>query len=152
LGLSPANRSHFHPHFAEPRIAVTPLLAVFCGTTNSRVDKWNTGTSGHGRYERFQVMERMDAPIKTMSLSSDSHLLLVVLADNSLVILNTASLAVVSRPQSLQWPSIFSPFQWLGLSVDIENPNYVITNTRIGYIQWLDPVKWKTVGEVCSLI
>lgn len=129
-------------------IVVTPMLSVFCGTADSKVDKWNAVTSGAGRYERCQVMERMDAPVESLWLSPDSNYVLAIMSDNSLLILNSVSLAVVSRPPSLHWPSFYKPNNWLGLYTDIEHPEYVVTNARTGYIQWIDPTKWRTVGEV----
>lgn len=147
-GLANNQHSFIHAHYTEPCIAVTSLLAIFCGTANSRVDKWNAVTTGSGKYERFQVMERMDAPVQVLWLSSDSNYLLAILSDNSMVILNSVSLAVVSRPPSLHWPAFYNPLDWLGLCTDIEHPDYVVTNTRTGYIQWVDPTKWRTFGEV----
>lgn len=109
-------------------------------------------TTGSGRYERFQVMERMDAPVEVLWLSSDSNYLLAILSDNSMIILNTVSLAVVSRPPSMHWPAFYNPQSWLGLCTDIEHPDYVVTNTRTGYIQWVDPTKWRTFGEVSKWV
>lgn len=142
------HKAFIHSHYTEPKIAVTPLFTIFCGTANSQVDKWNSVSTGGGRYERNQVMERMDAPIEAVCLSPDSNFLLAIMADNSMLILNTVSLAVVSRPPSLHWPSFYSPLEWLGLYTDIEHPDYILTNARTGYIQWADPTRWTTVGEV----
>lgn len=93
-------------------------------------------------------MERADAPIEALWLSQDSNFLLAIMSDNSMLILNTVSLAVVSRPISLHWPAFYKPLDWLGLYTDIEHPDYLVTNTRTGYIQWIDPTKWRTIGEV----
>lgn len=147
-GLKPAQKSFIHAHYAEPLIAVTSLLSVFCGAPNSVIDKWNAVTTGGGRYERSQVMERLDAPVEALWLSPNSMFVLVILADNSMLVLNAVSLAVVSRPSSLHWPSFYSPLSWMGLYTDIEHPDYVVANTRTGYIQWIDPTKWRTIGEV----
>ncbi|KAI6202945.1 hypothetical protein M3Y94_00499900 [Aphelenchoides besseyi] len=145
-GFNSAAKSFFHAHPAEVCIAVTPLLSVFCGSADCRVDRWSLQTSGAGRYQQKEGIERMDAPVELLWLSADANYLMVVLADNSMVILN-ASLAVVSRPHTMQWPSNVKPLDWLGLYVDNSNPEYVVTNTRIGFIQWMDPVKWRTVSE-----
>ncbi|CAD5206456.1 unnamed protein product [Bursaphelenchus okinawaensis] len=146
FGLSFSNRTFFHSHNSEVTIAVTSLLAVFCGTGNSRVDKWNMTTSGKGKYEQFHAMERVDAPVDCLWLSNDDSVLLTVLADNSLVVLNTSTLAVISRPQSIQW-SCEPVLDWLKLKTDVEHPNYIISNSRHGYVQWVDPVKWRTIAE-----
>ncbi|KAI6182443.1 hypothetical protein M3Y97_00380700 [Aphelenchoides bicaudatus] len=132
-GLKGNQMSYFHGHYTEPCIAVTSLLTVFCGAANSRVDKWNAVTSGSGRYERYQVMERMDAPVEALWLSPDSNYILANLADNSSRLL----LFLDRRP--LHWPAFYDPLKWLGLCTDIEHPDYVVANTRTGYIQWIDP-------------
>ncbi|KAI6233043.1 hypothetical protein M3Y99_00965500 [Aphelenchoides fujianensis] len=146
-GLNPSAKAFFHAHPAEVCIAVTPLLSVFCGTTNCRVDRWSIATSGGGRYQQRDGIEQTDAPVEALWLSADSNFLLVVLGDNSMVVLNSA-LAVVSRPHTMQWPAAVKPVDWIGLYVDNANPDYVVTNTRFGYIQWMDPVKWRTVTEL----
>ncbi|CAD5209261.1 unnamed protein product [Bursaphelenchus xylophilus] len=145
-GLTASNRTFFHSHNSEVNIAVTSLLAVFCGTGNCRVDKWNMTTSGKGKYEQFHAMERMDSAVDSLWLSRDDSVLVAVLADNSLVVLNTSTLAVISRPQTIQW-SPEPPTDWIGLKTDVEHPNYIVTNSRHGYVQWIDPVKWRTIAE-----
>jgi hypothetical protein len=72
---------------------------------------------------------------------------LSVLDDNSLLIAQTSTMTVVSRPEVLLWPMDVQQ-HWLGLYVDPSRPEYLLTSGRLGLIQWIDPVRWLTIGMV----
>lgn len=52
--------------------------------------------------------------------------------------------------QVINWHSTISPLEWAKLTIDPAHLDLVVTNSKLGYIQWFDPVKWRTVATVCS--
>lgn len=56
-------------------------------------------------------------------------------------------MTVVSRPEVLLWPMDVQQ-HWLGLYVDPSRPEYLLTSGRLGLIQWIDPLRWLTIGMV----
>lgn len=110
--------------------------------------KWNLNTSGAGRWFRAEYLE-LEAPLDSMILSGDATILVVRLADNSLVAVKTSKMVALSRAQVLHTPWTDLKNLWrAGLNMDPAQPDYIVTNARCGHIQWIDPVKWRTVGMV----
>lgn len=123
----------------------SPLRSVFTGDDECVMAKWNLNTSGAGRWFRAEYLH-LEAPVDSLVLSNDSTLILARLADNTLIVVGTNKMVVLSRAQVLHTPWAN---HWLtGLNVDPAQPDYIVTNARCGYIQWMDPVKWRTISLV----
>lgn len=127
--------------------AISKQLTMFVGTGNSRITKWHTKTAGAGRWQYPQQMDGLDFPVKSLSISEDSTLLVAVLDDNSLLVGRTSTMTIVSKPPVMLWPKDMK-HHWLCLHLDPARPDCVITTGRLGMVQWIDPVRWVTVGMV----
>ena len=80
-------------------------------------------------------------------LSEDETLLTVKLADNSTYVVQTSTMTILSHAPVLNTPTM-PPLEWIGIAMDPAQPNLVAMNARVGHIQWIDPVRWKTLATV----
>lgn len=148
-GIGSANKTFFHPYTADFCFAVTSQHTAFCGTGDCKVAKWNVGTSGTGRWQQAKILDRTESPVESLALSTDAALLLVCLEDNSLIIAQTSTMTIVSIPETLCWSRILSMPE-AGLNIDPASPDCLVTNARLGCIQWVDPIHWKTLAVVST--
>ncbi|KAI1725245.1 hypothetical protein DdX_01896 [Ditylenchus destructor] len=142
-GLDHSNKSFINVCGSSFCFVVSSHRTIFTGDGECAIAKWNLNTSGAGRWYRAEYLN-VEAPVERLLLSADASLLVAVLADNGTYVLKTATMTVVSRAQTLL-ASMASPFQWMGINIDPAQPDYVVTNARLGNIQWLDPTKWRTI-------
>uniref|UniRef100_A0A915DR79 Calponin-homology (CH) domain-containing protein n=1 Tax=Ditylenchus dipsaci TaxID=166011 RepID=A0A915DR79_9BILA len=106
--------------------------------------KWNLATSGTGRWYRAEYLD-VESPVENVLLSRDASILVCTLSDNSVHLVKTATMTIISQLQVMNVPTTPS-LQWMGWNLDPAQPDYLVSNARIGHIQWVDPVKWLTIS------
>uniref|UniRef100_A0A914PT19 Uncharacterized protein n=1 Tax=Panagrolaimus davidi TaxID=227884 RepID=A0A914PT19_9BILA len=142
-GFDPSSISHFHRNQSAAAFAIGAHGALYCGGGEASVRKWNLASTGAGRWQSAENVEKFDAPINEISLSTDGTLLAVQLEDNTVWIIQTSTMTILCELQTMQW---MPHGHWLPLKVDPVRPDLIMTSGRIGHLQWFDPTKWRTVA------
>uniref|UniRef100_A0AC35G2M5 Uncharacterized protein n=1 Tax=Panagrolaimus sp. PS1159 TaxID=55785 RepID=A0AC35G2M5_9BILA len=142
-GFDPSSISHFHRNQSAAAFAIGAHGALYCGGGEASVRKWNLASTGAGRWQSAENVEKFDAPINEISLSTDGTLLAVQLEDNTVWIIQTSTMTILCELQTMQW---MPNGHWLPLKVDPVRPDLIMTSGRIGHLQWFDPTKWRTVA------
>ena len=71
----------------------------YIGIDTGQLIKYNlSAATGVGRWHRLEQIT-MEAPIDNVLLNTDGSLLIVILADNGVFIIQTATMSVLSRAQ-----------------------------------------------------
>uniref|UniRef100_A0A7E4V688 WD_REPEATS_REGION domain-containing protein n=1 Tax=Panagrellus redivivus TaxID=6233 RepID=A0A7E4V688_PANRE len=142
-GFDPKQQLFFHRNPSAAAFAIGAHGAIFSGDGEAIVRKWNVGATGTGRWEHPDGVEKFDAPVRNISLSPDGTLLSVQLEDNTIWIVQTTSMTILSELQTMQWMPIANQ---IGLRADPLRPDLVLSAGRVGHVQWFDPTKWRTVA------
>jgi len=143
-GLGHTNKTFINAASGEITFLVSSNKTIFVASGDCSVSKWNLATSGIGRWNVAEYLN-LEAPPDEMSLSEDETLLTVKLADNSTYVVQTSTMTILSRSPVLNTPTM-PPLDWIGIVMDPAQPNLVAMNGRVGHIQWIDPVRWKTMA------
>lgn len=151
IGLDRTNKSFINICDCTFVSVILKNRTIITGDGDCTLSKWNLSTSGGGRWHRAEYLD-FEAPIERVLNNDDSSYVVVVLLDNSLYIVKTSTMTIQSQAQVLNWHFTISPLEWSKLTVDIANLDLVVTNSRIGQIQWFDPDKWRTVAtyDICE--
>uniref|UniRef100_A0A914I973 Uncharacterized protein n=1 Tax=Globodera rostochiensis TaxID=31243 RepID=A0A914I973_GLORO len=142
-GLSAVNSSHVTLTGHRVVMEVTAQGTMFVGTGNGLMLKYNiAGSSGVGRWHKLEQLS-LDSPARSMVLSADFATLAVVLSDNSVCIVRSSGLCLTVKAEVVKRPIANS----IGIMPDPVNSRRIFTNSRVGCVQWIDPLLWKTTNE-----
>ncbi|KAL3093088.1 hypothetical protein niasHT_022538 [Heterodera trifolii] len=117
---------------------------MFVGTGNGLLLKYNiAAASGAGRWHKLEQLS-LECPIRSMVLSADFALLVLIHSDNSVCIVRSAGLCITHKAETVKKPTVNA----VGIVHDPLNSGCIFTNSKIGSLQWIDPLQWKTISEV----
>uniref|UniRef100_A0AC35TGP3 WD_REPEATS_REGION domain-containing protein n=1 Tax=Rhabditophanes sp. KR3021 TaxID=114890 RepID=A0AC35TGP3_9BILA len=141
-GLGKSNKYFFHAADNSLTFDVSEACNVYVGTAHSHLTKWNFLNEAGGRWQSKEAITHFEAPLKKVSLSVSCKICCVVLEDNSVIFCKTDSMTILGKGRTLLH-SQFYPLHTM--QVDPLNKDLIITDTRFGSIQWINPVKWQTI-------
>ncbi|KAL3998317.1 hypothetical protein ACH3XW_14570 [Acanthocheilonema viteae] len=123
-----------HWHKWAPCLALTESNTLFSAGDEGVLAKF--ALSELKSISKPQLLPRLQAPVRRLSLSEDSSIIAIVLADNSAHFILNSTLNVLSSVESI----LCSPKKSLfPLTEDPLYPNYVVHSARPGFMQWIVP-------------
>lgn len=132
-----------HWHKWAPCLALTESNTLFSAGDEGVLAKY--ALSELKSISKPQLLPRLQAPVRRLSLSEDSSVIAVVLADNSAHFVLNSTLNVLSSMESI----LCSPKKSLfPLTEDPLYPNYVVHSARPGFVQWIVPSTMITIAAV----
>lgn len=132
-----------HWHKWAPCLALTNSGTLLSGGSEGVLAKFTLSESKS--VAKPQLLPRLQAPVRRLSLSEDGSLVAAVLADNSVHFILNSTLNVFSSMHSILCSTKKS---LLSLTEDPRYPNYVVHSARPGIIQWIEPLTMTSVATV----
>uniref|UniRef100_A0A0R3S029 WD_REPEATS_REGION domain-containing protein n=1 Tax=Elaeophora elaphi TaxID=1147741 RepID=A0A0R3S029_9BILA len=139
-GISSFSHS-VHWHKWAPCLALTESKTLFSAGDEGVLAKFSL--SELKSISKPQLLPRLQAPVRRLSLSEDGSIVAIVLADNSTHFVLNSTLNVLSSVESI----LCSPKKSLfPLTEDPLYTNYVVHSARPGFMQWIVPTTMMSIA------
>ncbi|KAK6730327.1 hypothetical protein RB195_007035 [Necator americanus] len=130
-----------HWHKVAPSIALTQFGGLLSAGAEAVLCKFTLSGAG-----RPNMLPRLPAPVRDLAISADASHVAVILEDNSLHVVATASMNVLSTLETVvncnrSLKSVFT--------TDPCSPGMLVMNGKPGSLQWISSTDSKTFRQTC---